>query len=96
MCPSGLTKKKKSESVSHSLPTLCDPMDYSPLGASVHGILQARILEWGATAFPPDPGIEPGAPALQAGSLPSEPPGTPMLHLSYFFPPGPFPQGSCS
>ena len=27
-------------------PTLCDPMDYSPLGSSVHGILQARILEW--------------------------------------------------
>ena len=29
-----------------SCPTLCDPMDYSPLGSSVHGILQARILEW--------------------------------------------------
>ena len=27
-------------------PTLCDPMDYSPPGSSVHGILQARILEW--------------------------------------------------
>ena len=27
---------------------LCDPMDYSPLGSSVHGLLQARILEWGA------------------------------------------------
>ena len=27
-------------------PTLCDPMDCSPLGSSVHGILQARILEW--------------------------------------------------
>ena len=26
--------------------TLCDPMDYSPTGSSVHGILQARILEW--------------------------------------------------
>ena len=26
--------------------TLCDPIDYSPLGSSVHGILQARILEW--------------------------------------------------
>ena len=26
--------------------TLCDPMDYSPPGSSVHGILQARILEW--------------------------------------------------
>ena len=27
-------------------PTLCDPMDYSPSGSSVHGILQARMLEW--------------------------------------------------
>ena len=30
--------------------TLCDPMDYSPLDSSVHGILQARILEWVAIA----------------------------------------------
>ena len=28
------------------VPTLCDPMDCSPLGSSVHGILQAKILEW--------------------------------------------------
>ena len=33
----------------HSCPTLCDPMDYSPPGSSVYGILQARILEWVAT-----------------------------------------------
>ena len=32
--------------VTQSCLTLCDPMDYSPLGSSVHGILQARILEW--------------------------------------------------
>ena len=32
-----------------SCPTLCDPMDYSPPGSSVHGILQSRILEWVAT-----------------------------------------------
>ena len=32
--------------VTQSCPTLCDPMDYSPSGSSVHGILQARILEW--------------------------------------------------
>ena len=36
--------------VTHSHPTLCDLMDYSPPGSSVHGILQARILEW--VAFP--------------------------------------------
>ena len=44
------------------------------------GILQARILEWVAISFPrdlPDPGIKPGSPALQADSLPSEPPGKP-------------------
>ena len=44
--------KVKSESeVAQSCPTLCDPMDYSPPGSSVHGILQARVLEWGAIAF---------------------------------------------
>ena len=32
--------------VTQSCPTLCSPMDYSQLGSSVHGILQARILEW--------------------------------------------------
>ena len=44
--------KVKSESeVAQSCPTLCDPMDCSPPGSSVHGIFQARILEWGAIAF---------------------------------------------
>ena len=45
------------------------PMDCSPPGSSVHGILQARILEWGAISFSrdlPDTGIEPRSPALQA------------------------------
>ena len=31
--------------------TLSDPMDYSPPGSYIHGILQARVLEWGAIAF---------------------------------------------
>ena len=35
-----------------SCPTLCDPIDGSPLGSSVPGILQARILEWLAISFP--------------------------------------------
>ena len=44
--------KGKSESkVAQSCPTLSDPMDCSPLGSSVHGVLQARVLEWGAIAF---------------------------------------------
>ena len=34
-----------------SCPTLCDPMDCSPPGSSIHGSFQARVLEWGATAF---------------------------------------------
>ena len=42
----------KSESeVAQSCPTLGDPMDCSPPGSSIHGIFQARVLEWGAIAF---------------------------------------------
>ena len=53
-------------------------MDCSPPGSCVHGILQARI--WSGFSCPPpedlpDPGIEPGSPALQKNSLPSEPSG---------------------
>ena len=49
--------KVKSESeVDQSCPTLRDPMDCSPPGSSAHGILQARALEWGATAFSVEPG----------------------------------------
>ena len=57
-------------------------MDCSPPGSFVHGILQARILEWGAISSPgdlPDPGIELRSPASQADSLPSEPPGKPEM-----------------
>ena len=44
--------KVKSESeVAQSCSTLSDPMDRSPPGSSVHGIFQARVLEWGAIAF---------------------------------------------
>ena len=111
-----------------SCPTLCNPIDGSPPGSPVPGILQARTLEWVAISFSnawkwkvkvkslsrvqlfvtpwtvayqdplsmgfsrqecwnglpfpspedlPDPGIEPGSPALQADALPSEPPGKP-------------------
>ena len=56
--------------VAQSCPALCDPRNWEPPGPSVHGILQARILEW--VAIPllrgnlPAPGIKPGSPALQA------------------------------
>ena len=59
-------------------PTLSDPMDCSLPGSAVHGILQARVLEWLPLPSPgdlPDPGMEPRSPALQADALPSEPPG---------------------
>ena len=44
--------KVKSESeVAQSCPTLSDPVDCSPPGSSIHGISQARVLEWGAISF---------------------------------------------
>ena len=44
-------KVKSENEVAQSCPTLSDPMDCSPPGSSVHGIFQARVLEWGAIAF---------------------------------------------
>ena len=45
-------------SVAQSCLTLCDPMDYSLPGSSVHGIFQARVLEWVAIAFSVFPSIQ--------------------------------------
>ena len=62
-------------------PTLCNPIDCSLPGSSVHGILQARIPEWVTMPSPgnlPDPGIKPGSPALEADALTSERPGKPV------------------
>ena len=48
--------KVKSESeVGQSCPTLIDPMDCNLPGSSIHGIFQARVLEWGAIAFSATP-----------------------------------------
>ena len=63
--------------VAQSCLTLCDPVDCSLPGSSVHGISQARILEFAGDLS--DPGFEPGFPALQADSLLSEPPGKSIL-----------------
>ena len=57
-------------------------MDCSPPGSSVHGIFQEEY--WSGLPFPfpghlPNPGIEPGSPALQADTLPSEPAGKPYM-----------------
>ena len=43
--------QKSENEVAQSCPTLFDPMDCSPPGSSVHGISQARVLEWGAITF---------------------------------------------
>ena len=61
--------------VAQSCLTLCDPMD-----SIVHGILQARILEWVVFPSPgdlPNPRIKPRSPSLQVDSLPAEPQGKP-------------------
>ena len=68
--------------VAQSCPTLCNPMDYRPplsMGFS-------RQERWSGLPFPspgdlPNPGIEPGSPALQADTLSSEPPGKPYVDL---------------
>ena len=65
--------------VAQSCPTLCDLMDYT-----VHGILQARILEWVAFPSPgnlPKPGIEPRSPTLRVNSYQSSY-QAPVLKLS--------------
>ena len=77
--PPGKPKKVK---VAHLCPTLCDSMD-----SIVHGIFQARILEWVAVPSPgdlPNPGIELSSPALQVDSLPAEPPGKPSMNSTKF------------
>ena len=45
------TKVKSENEVTQSCPTLSDPMDCSLPGSSIHGICQARVLEWGAIVF---------------------------------------------
>ena len=64
--------------------TLCYPMDCIPPGFSVHGILQARILEGGAIPFSRRsswPRDQPWSPALQTDFLPFKPPGKPWLPM---------------
>ena len=58
--------------VTESCPTLCDPLDCSLPGSSVHGISQARILEWlpyPSPEYVPEPGVKPVSPAWQTDSL---------------------------
>ena len=72
LLPCSSSHLSKRCSVTQLCPTLWDPMGCSPPGSSVHGILQARILEWVPALTPdfPDPGIEPASllsPALTGG-----------------------------
>ena len=60
--------------------TLCNSMDHSPPGSSVHGILQARILEWVAISFSrdlPNPGTKSMSPALTDRFFTGKPSGKP-------------------
>ena len=69
--------------VSMSCPTLCNPMDCSPPGSSILGILQARILAW--VAMPSsrgNPGIEPVSPALAGRFFTTEPLGKLLLLIN--------------
>ena len=50
-CHCLLLSSVQFRSVTQSCPTLCDPMDCSPPGPSIHGIFQARVLKWVAIAF---------------------------------------------
>ena len=67
---------------------LCDSMDCSPPGSSVHGISQARILEWVTISAPgnlPDPGTEPESFALSDGFFTPLPPEKPVEHLAQHY-----------
>ena len=46
-----LMEVKSESEVAQSCPTLCDPMDCSPPGSSIHGIFQVKVLQWGAIVF---------------------------------------------
>ena len=74
-------------SVAQSCLTLCDPVDWRLSGSSVHGIFQARILEWVDSSSSwnlHDPGIEPASPALQVDYFfTTEPPGIQKLNIYY-------------
>ena len=70
---------QKSE-VTQSCPTLCNPMDRSPPGSSVHGDSPVKNTGVGCRALLQR--IKPRSPALQADSLLSEPPGKPLCGSS--------------
>ena len=63
-------------------------MYYSPPGSFVHGVFQARILEWVAIPSPvdlPNLGIEPASPPLAGGLFTAEPPGNPLSVVFHIY-----------
>ena len=68
--------------------TLCDPMDYNLAGSSVHGFLQARVLEWVAmpstrgSSRPRDQSLSSGSPVSVAGLFPPLPPEVPLYRVA--------------
>ena len=69
-----MTDVESESEVAQSCPTLCDPMDCSLPGSSLHGILQATVLEWVASTFPSPGDLPLGAPEKPFG-----------LVVSFFF-----------
>ena len=77
---SSLVWKKGASVCAQSCQTLCDPMDCRPAGSSVHGISQARILEWVVISFsrgPSQPRDQTRVSCLAGGCFTTEPPGKP-------------------
>ena len=75
--------------VARSCPTLCEPVNCSPPGSSVHGDSPGKNTAVGCQCPPPgdlpNPGTEPRSPALQEDSLPSQPPGKPTWYKEGYF-----------
>ena len=84
-CFSHKPSKSERENESHSaVSNFLWPMDYSPPDSSVHGLLQARILEWVAIPFSRE-SFWPRGQTLGLDSLPTEPPGKLNKHLSRYY-----------
>ena len=77
----------RARSVTKLCPTPCNPLDCSPPGSSVHGISQARILEWVTVPFSRGSfrlrGLNHASPALAGGFFTDEPPGKPRYTSSF-------------
>ena len=89
MCFSLVISEKVKVLVTQLCLTLCNPIDCSPPGSSVHGILQARIPEWVAISFSlgrifPTQGLNPSLLYWQADSLPLSQLGSPLFPQSAF------------